>query len=190
MTHLRSSLILVVTLGACGGNTAQSGATGNATTGGAPIVWAAPEQVGPQELRADLDGDGAVERAWVEGDLLHVGDATLAHAFPVEGVEGGTCSVELRVVDIDTADRQRELVASCTLPDDLPNELVTAFDGAALRALGKTTAELVTTGDGNATTVGGNCGETTTTIYHLEAGGLVQADQQTTGTYDEAQCCC
>jgi hypothetical protein len=158
-----------------------------------PISWADPEALGDGALRADLDGDGVAEMISVDAATIRIGDATFQtslRAFRDVAEEQDACRVELRVIDIDMTDRQREVVASCTLTDALPDEYVLAYAGGVITALAKTDAEIKTTGDGTASTQSFQCGETRTTRFALEHGLLVEKHVETEGTYDEAECCC
>ncbi|WNG58152.1 hypothetical protein F0U59_27945 [Archangium gephyra] len=97
---------------------------------------------------ADLDGDGrpeAISVQWADGDaqfVLEVGGAT---------IRGKTNEAEVRgvsVVDLDGADKWKEVAVDLGLTDDDHRSIVYGFDGKALKELGSTHALTEARGNG------------------------------------------
>jgi hypothetical protein len=161
----------------------ESPETPTAETPATPETPAAPE---PRTLSEDLDGDGTAEAISLTGTDLKIGE--VAVALPADKLAGK--ALEIKVVDLSSKDKSRELVVvDPGVEDDAVWYLVTWAKGAAAAPVEVPVgSEPTLKGDGSLTIVSSNCGETTTTTWKLARGKLTAGKPKKKGKHDPAKC--
>ncbi|HEU5055283.1 MAG TPA: hypothetical protein VFU21_02105 [Kofleriaceae bacterium] len=152
-------------------------------TPAAPETPPAPE---PKTLSEDLDGDGTPEAISLTGTDLTIGE--VAVALPADKLAGKV--LEIKVVDLSSKDRSRELVVvDPGTEDDAVWYLVTWAKGKAGAPVEVPVgSEPTLKGDGSLTVVSTNCGETTTTTWKLSKGKITAGKPKKKGKHDPARC--
>ena len=148
-----------------------------------PETPATPE---PKTLLEDLDGDGTPEAISLAGTDLKIGE--VAVALPADKLAGK--ALEIKVVDLSSKDKARELVVvDPGVEDDAVWYLVTWAKGKAGEPVAVPIgSEPTLKGDGSLTVVSTSCGETTTTTWKLSKGKLTSGKPKKKGKHDPAKC--
>jgi len=162
------STLVSLCLAACGSSKHAS------TTGGAGDHHAA--------VAGDVDGDGHADEVTLSDRTVTV--AGVAFAVPADFTAVAAHLVDLGTETVVVLDSEVE-------EDDLTWRVLEWKDGALHDVgnvfVGGTPGPDALPGDGTIHIVGGNCGQTTTTISRI-VDGKIESTSETTGTRDDSQC--
>ena len=153
-----------------------------------PAEPPAPE---PKKLSEDLDGDGTPEEITLAGNELSIGEAKVTLSSEKLTPEKAA-SVELKVVDINTKDKTKEVVVVDPGTGTDMTWWVISYNGKD-----KTASEPVEVavgsepqlkGNGQIMTSASDCGQTVSTTWKLSKKGLAKGKEKKKGKRDESQC--